>query len=159
MSRLSQSPDRRRTAAVRWSVSRRVWMGIEQRSGCLPWTSYKNSSAFDATTVVGHSSWMFLSSKPTNDSRTLKMASSGVLSRGRPGGLTKTLPAHRLAGVRKREAPYTSPRAPRRPAQTWCSLFVAPCALRGYACGFFFPADSLDDHFECPVAAMASVHA
>ncbi len=33
-----------------------------------------------------------------------------------------------LAGVHKRDAHYSSRRGPRRRAQTWCSLSIAPCA-------------------------------
>jgi hypothetical protein len=46
------------------------------------------------------------------------------------GPLTKTRPAHHLAGVHKRDVPYSARRGPRRRAQTWRSLFIAPCALR-----------------------------
>ena len=46
------------------------------------------------------------------------------------GPLTKTRPAHHLAGVHKRYMPYSARRGPRRRAQTWRSLFIAPCALR-----------------------------
>src|SRR5688572_6919327 len=48
----------------------------------------------------------------------------------RTGRLTKTRPAHHLAGVHTRDAPYSARRGPRRRAQTWRDLFVAPCALR-----------------------------
>jgi hypothetical protein len=44
--------------------------------------------------------------------------------------LTKTRPAHHLAGVHTRDAPYSPRRGPRRRAQTWRALFIAPCALR-----------------------------
>jgi hypothetical protein len=42
----------------------------------------------------------------------------------------KTRPAHHLAGVHTRDAPYSARRGPRRRAQTWRALFIAPCALR-----------------------------
>jgi hypothetical protein len=38
-----------------------------------------------------------------------------------------------LAGVHKRGAHYASRRGPRRRAQTWCSLFSAPCASLFFA--------------------------
>ncbi len=47
-----------------------------------------------------------------------------------PAGGTKTRPAHHLAGVHTRDAPYSARRGPRRRAQTWRALFSAPCALR-----------------------------
>jgi hypothetical protein len=37
----------------------------------------------------------------------------------RNGRLTKTRPAHHLAGVHTRDAPYPARRGPRRRAQTW----------------------------------------
>src|SRR5688500_6263349 len=48
----------------------------------------------------------------------------------RNGRLTKTRPAHHLAGVHIRDAPYSARRGPRRRAQAWRALFIAPCALR-----------------------------
>jgi hypothetical protein len=48
----------------------------------------------------------------------------------RNGRLTRTRPAHHLAGVHKRDAPYSAHRGPRRRAHTWRALFIAPCALQ-----------------------------
>src|SRR5687767_6082821 len=48
----------------------------------------------------------------------------------RNGRLTRTRPAHHLAGVHRRDAPYSARRGPRRRAQAWRALFIAPCALR-----------------------------
>src|SRR5687768_8074463 len=47
----------------------------------------------------------------------------------RNGRLTKTRPPYYLAGVHTRDAPYSARRGPRRRAQTWRALFIAPCAL------------------------------
>src|SRR5688500_1918496 len=43
----------------------------------------------------------------------------------RTGRLTRTRPAHHLAGVHRRDAPYSARRGPRRRAQTWRALFIA----------------------------------
>ncbi len=43
----------------------------------------------------------------------------------RNGRLTKTRPAHHLAGVHTRDAPYSARRGPRRRAQTWHSCMLA----------------------------------
>ena len=46
----------------------------------------------------------------------------------------KTLGAHRLAPVRRHEATWDTASSPTRwRAQTWCSLFIAPCASLFFA--------------------------
>jgi hypothetical protein len=53
-----------------------------------------------------------------------------VVGVSRNGRLTRTRPAHHLAGVHKRDAPHSARLGPRRRAQTWHALLIAPCALR-----------------------------
>jgi len=51
----------------------------------------------------------------------------------RNGRLTKTRPAHHLAGVHTRDAPYSARRGPRRRAQTWRFIHRAVRLARSHA--------------------------